>query len=75
MNIRKAVLKAIDEKIKSAQINCDIEVNLLRKEKKDSIGRAWAILWTEIGRIRASFVNRKAEVEARHVNSILAKVL
>lgn len=75
MNIRKAVLKAINEKVKTAQVNCDVEVELLRQDRKESTTKVWRNLWIELGRIGAMFKTRKAEIEARHVNSILSKVL
>lgn len=75
MSIKKAVIKAIDKKLKEAQALCDSEVKSLRDEKSYSISKAISTVFEEIGRIRASYSIRKAEVEARHINNILSKII
>lgn len=68
-------MNAINEKIETAQINCDVEVAILKQDRKDAISRAWESLWLELGRIKAIFKQKVDETETRHVNSILSKVL
>lgn len=82
MSIRRQVLRAIEAKIAEAQEACDCEVRNLEAERKGSIARTREALnqairtfFVELGRIKTSFRNRKEEIEARHVNSILSKVL
>lgn len=82
MSIKKQVMKAVYAKIAEAQQACDAEVANLVVERKGSTARARQALsdafrtfFGELARIKQSFQNRKAEVEARHVNSVLSKIL
>lgn len=75
MSIKREVLKAVNKKIAQAQRECDSEIAGLRAEKSSGLKRAWETLFSEVARIRKMFVIRKAEVEARHVNSILSKII
>lgn len=75
MSIKRQVMQVIEARIKEAQVACDLEVKILKENKWENINRSLNELCARIKAIVENYRSDKAEVEARHVNSILSKVL